>query len=194
MLLIRSFNPCCRKSGTASRNVTLSPRKSGCSYTVMPLYPNPLPRCCADASIDNADTASASASASRNVIATSAGASCNRHAVEHGYISEQIRANAPLCPCSRTAHRTRDLEQEIRRSGDHGAVWTNVGPVRLSFDHFNRRVGLQREPAAAGRDDLHIRAFLLEAMAQKDQAAFEVVLHGRKAQRFVEANCTARQL
>src|SRR5687768_17551785 len=156
----------------------------------MPLYPNPLPRCCAEASTDNAETANASASESRNVIATSAGASCNRHAVEHGCISEQIRVNALLCPCSRTAHRTSDLEQDAE------PLRWEMGrkAVRSALDHFNRRVHLQRKATSAGRDDLHIRAFLLKAMAQKDQAAFEVVFHGREPERVVETNFTVGEL
>src|SRR5687767_7127068 len=93
----------------------------------MPLYPpNPLPRCCADASSDNADTANAKASAHRRVIATSDFAvvqpPCRRH-------SEQNRAISTITPSlsapqDSTLHT--DLEQEIRRSGD----WKRISSRR----------------------------------------------------------------
>src|SRR5918999_6177367 len=107
-----------------------------------------------------------------------------------------------LAPGQHTAHQILNRDQEIRRfiklsrprDAEPPRYWATVGPVGLTLDHFDRRVRLQRKAATSGRDDLHIWAFFLEAMAQKDQTAFEVVFHGRKTQRFVEANFAVREL
>ena len=77
----------------------------------------------------------------------------------------------------------RDRGHSPRDLRDPRSLRSPRSPRDLSFDHFDGRVGLQREAAAAGRDNLHVGAFFLEAMAQQDEAALEVVLYRRQAER-----------
>ncbi len=48
-------------------------------------------------------------------------------------------------------------------------------PSPLPLDQIEIRVNLERESASACRVDLHLGAFLAEAMSQQDEAALEVV-------------------
>src|SRR5262245_49815077 len=71
---------------------------------------------------------------------------------------------------------------------------TTGGAPRLAFDQLERRFGLQREPSAPRRHDLEVGALLLKPVAQEDEAAFEVVLHGGQAERRVHTHLTVGEL
>jgi len=68
-------------------------------------------------------------------------------------------------------------------------------PRDVSQRGADRREGRHvRKPTAAGGHDLQIRALLLKAVPQQNQAALEVVFHGRESQAGVEPHLAVRKL